>query len=268
MEPASAEATLASMYDEGAAAYEQHWAPELQRHARDLLAVLPEPAADDARIVVDIAVGSGALVPALRDAAGRSGRVVTLDRSLGMLRRSSPSVPRIQSDAARLPLADASVDVVVAAFVLFLLPDARRAVVEAARVLRPGGFLLAATWGSQNGTAADALIRDELDAAGAPPFPDLPRSDHLTDSAEAMAALLRDRFERVRTRTRPLDARFDAGSALAMRTGCGALGWRFARLGPAAQDALRSRLVTRLAELDEDALVDRSEVLLTTARRR
>jgi SAM-dependent methyltransferase len=256
------------MYDEGAAAYEQHWAPELRRHARDLLTVLPDQAPDGARVVVDIAVGSGALVPALRDAAGPAGRVLTLDRSLGMLRRSSPSVPRAQSDAARLPLADASVDVVVAAFVLFLLPDARRAVAEAARVLRPRGFLLAATWGVQRGTAADVLIRDELDAAGAPAFPDLPRSDHLTDSPEGMAALLGGQFDQVRTRARTLDARFDAESALAMRTGCGALGWRFARLPPSAQDDVRSRLVTRLAELDEDALVDRSEVLLTSARRR
>lgn len=267
MEPHSPEATLASMYDEGAAAYEQHWAPALARHARDLLAVLPAPAPDETRLVVDIAVGSGALVPALRDAAGTSGRVVTLDRSLGMLRRSSPSVPRVQSDAARLPLADSSADVVVAAFVLFLLPDVRRAVAEVARVLRPGGSLLAATWGAQDGTAADALIRGELDAAGAPPAPDLPRSDDLTDSAEAMAALLADTFSSVRTTSRPLDAHFDAGSALAMRTGCGALGWRFARLQPSAQHDVRSRLATRLAELDEDALVDRSEVLLTSARR-
>ena len=171
MERTSAEATLASMYDEGAAAYEQHWAPALHRHARDLVASLPNAGAGEARVVVDVAVGSGALVPALRDAAGPSGRVVTLDRSLGMLRRSSASVPRAQSDAARLPLADASADVVVAAFVLFLLPDARRAVEEAERVLRPGGLLLAATWGTQAGTGADALIREELDAAGAPVFP-------------------------------------------------------------------------------------------------
>jgi ubiquinone/menaquinone biosynthesis C-methylase UbiE len=267
MEPTSAEAALASVYDEGAVAYEQHWAPALLRHARDLMQSLPEPGAGEARVIVDVAVGSGALVPALSEAAGPSGRVITLDRSLGMLRRSSASVPRAQSDAARLPLADASVDVVVAAFVLFLLPDARRAVAEAARVLRPGGRLLAATWGSQTGTGADALVREELDAAGAPAFPDLPRSDHLTDSAEAMATLLAGAFHEVSTAARPLDARFDGGSALAMRTGCGALGWRFARLDPAAQEDVRARLATRLDALGEDALVDRSEVLLTTARR-
>jgi hypothetical protein len=134
-------------------------------------------------------------------------------------------------------------------------------------VLRPGGRLLAATWGSQAGTEADTLIREELDAAGAPAFPELPRSDHLTDSAETMAALLAGAFDEVSTSARPLDARFDAGSALAMRTGCGALGWRFARLGAAAQEDLRTKLAVRLDALGQDALVDRSEVLLTTARR-
>jgi ubiquinone/menaquinone biosynthesis C-methylase UbiE len=267
VEPGSAEATLAAVYDEGAEAYEQHWAPALQRHARDLVATLPSPAEGEARVIVDIAVGSGALVPALREAAGAAGRVVTLDRSLGMLRRSSPEVPRAQSDAARLPLADASADVVVAAFVLFLLPDAPGAVAEAARVLRPGGRLLAATWGAQTGTGADPLIREALDAAGAPAFPELPRSDHLTDSPDAMAALLRDGFTDVVTTSRPLDAGFDPESALVMRTGCGALGWRFRRLDAAAQQELRARLVPRIAALGADALVDRSQVLLTSARR-
>lgn len=264
----SSEATIASMYDEGALAYEQHWAPALHRHAQDLVASLPAPGDSEPRVVVDVAIGSGALVPALLAAAGPAGRLLTLDRSRGMLLRSSPEVPRIQADAARLPLADRSVDAVVQAFVLFLLPDATLAVAEAARVLRPGGWLLAATWGSQTGTGADGLIREELDAAGAPTFPELPRSDHLTDSAQAMQGLLGAAFTDVRTTSRSLDARFDAESALQMRTGCGVLGWRYARLDDATRQAVRSRLVARLSELDADTLVDRSEVLLTTARRR
>jgi len=49
----------------------------------------------------------------LREVAGSGGVVLALDRSLGMLRRAPADVPRFQTDAARLPLADANADVVV-----------------------------------------------------------------------------------------------------------------------------------------------------------
>lgn len=263
----SPEQTVAAMYDEGAAAYEQHWAPALHRHARDLVDAVPAPAPGEDRVVVDVATGTGTLVPRLREVAGPAGRVLAVDRSRGMLLQVPPDVPRTQADASRLPLADATVDVLVLAFVLFLLPDARTAVAEAARVLRPGGRLLAATWGTQTGTGADALVRDALDAAGAPAFADLPRSDQQTDSPEHMAALLESHgFTGVHTDSRPLDARFDVRSALAMRTGCGVLGWRFSRLAPEDRQRVMSRLVVQLSELDPEDLVDRSEVLLSTAR--
>ena len=67
--------------------------------------------------------------------------------------------------------------------------------------------------------------------------------------------------------TRPLDAAFDIGSTLAMGTGFGRLGWRYARLDAPTQQAVRSRAAARLTALPKKAFVDRSEVLLTTARR-
>ncbi|MGH8892631.1 MAG: class I SAM-dependent methyltransferase, partial [Actinomycetes bacterium] len=182
--------------------------------------------------------------------------------------RAPTDVPRLLADAAHLPLADATADVAVLAFVLFLLPDARAAVAEAARILRPGGWLLAATWGSQDGTGADVVVREELDAAGAPAFVAPPRSDELTDTPDRVAALLGAvGLDGITTTSRPLDAEFDPTSALAMRTGAGTLGWRYARLDPAAQAAVRRRAAARLAELPAEEFVDRSEVLLTTARR-
>lgn len=265
----SPEAMLAEVFDHGAAAYDEHWAPGLHRHARDLVANLPPLAAGARRTVVDVAAGAGTLLPLLQGVAGPEGVVLALDRSLGMLRRAPAVVPRVQADAARLPLADFSADVVVLAFVLFMLPDARVAIDEAARVLRPGGWLLAATWGAQCETDADVVVREEVDAAGPPPFPELPRSDELTDSAERMSSLLGQAgFGDVRTLSRTLDAAFDAASALAMGTGFGRLGWRFARLDGPAQAAVRTRTAARLALMPTEAFIDRSEVLLTTARRR
>jgi len=264
----SPEATLAGVYDASAAAYDRHWAPALHRHSRDLVAAVPPPAPGEARTVVDVATGTRTLLPELRGLAGSGGGGLALDRSLGMLRQAPSSAHRVQADATVLPLPSGSVDVLVLAFVLFLLPDAAPAVDEAARVLRPGGWLLAATWGSQLGTGADLVVREELDRAGAPTFAPLARSDAETDSIEDMAALLGAGFEQVHTEPRPLDARFDPDAAMAMRLGCGPLGWRFARLDAPARDRVTELVGARVRALSADELTDRSEVLLTTGRRR
>jgi SAM-dependent methyltransferase len=258
---------LAAVYDEGALAYQEHWAPMLHRHALDLVTAVTPAVPPGTRTVVDVAAGGGTLLPALQDLAGEGGMVIAVDRSLGMLQQAPVSVPRLQADAAALPLPTGSVDVVVMAFVLFLLPDAGRAIAEAARVLRRGGWLLAATWGKQVGTGADAVVREELDRIGAPEFPALARSDPLTDSAERLSALLGDDFGDIHTWARPFGARFTARSALAMRTGCGALGWRYARLDADRRAVVTERAARRLDALPPEAFIDRSVVLLTTARR-
>ncbi|MFC6286192.1 class I SAM-dependent methyltransferase [Nocardioides sp. GCM10027113] len=257
---------LAEVYDAGAEAYEKYWAPELHRHARDLVSALPTP--DRPRTVLDVAAGTGALLGDLRRAAGEGGAVVALDRSLGMLRRVPGGTPRVQADAVQLPLAKGCADVAVLSFMLFLLPDARTGVAEVARVLRPGGWLLAATWGTQVSTAADVAVREELDRVGAPVFDPPPRSDEETNTVESMAALLDDHFTEVSTTPRSFDGRFSAETALALRTRCGSLGWRFAQLGREAQTEVVARVEGRLAAVSPEDLHDHSEVLLTVARRR
>jgi SAM-dependent methyltransferase len=49
------------------------------------------------------------------------------------------------ADVQELPFADASFDVVVAAWMLYHVPDLNRGIAEFVRVLRPGGRLVAAT---------------------------------------------------------------------------------------------------------------------------
>lgn len=67
--------------------------------------------------------------------------------------RSSTSIQVVDervADVQNLPFADGSFDVVVANFMLYHAPDPPVAVQEIARVLRPGGRLLAATNGPNN----------------------------------------------------------------------------------------------------------------------
>jgi ubiquinone/menaquinone biosynthesis C-methylase UbiE len=258
---------LAAVYDEGAAAYEEYWAPALHRHTLDLVNMVSSAAAPASRTVVDVATGCGTLVPALRGLAGSGGRVIALDRSQGMLHRVPGSVLRVQADAAALPLRAASADVLVLAFVLFLLPDARPAVAEAARVLRPGGWLLIATWGTQLRTATDVVVSEELDAVGAPSFAVTERSDSLTDTPDRLAVLLGGPFNNIDISSRPLAATFDPRAALALKTGWGGVSWRYRQLDPASQQAVHRRAAKRLSALPPEDFIDWSEVLLTSARR-
>lgn len=99
----------------------------------------PSPAAR----ILDVGCGAGTTVGALR----REGNwnAVGVDRSAELLRlgqgpdRNSPVT---QARGERLPLADASVDVVLAECLLSVLADADQGLSEFYRVLRPGGTLI------------------------------------------------------------------------------------------------------------------------------
>lgn len=102
-------------------------------------------------------VNVAALLPRLR--------LTLTDLSDGMLAAAQEAVALFPSlelvdtetcDAQALPFADESFDVVVANHMLYHVPDPSRAVSEFARVLRPGGVLMAAT----NGPDHLDVIRD------------------------------------------------------------------------------------------------------------
>ncbi|HEU5323786.1 MAG TPA: methyltransferase domain-containing protein, partial [Methylomirabilota bacterium] len=68
-------------------------------------------------------------------------RVLAIDGAEPMA--AAAPAPAGVADAARLPLSDASFDVVVAALLLSFVPDRAALLAEVARVLRPGGALVA-----------------------------------------------------------------------------------------------------------------------------
>ena len=96
--------------------------------------------------VLDVGAGTGANLPYYRSAD----EVVALEPDAAMRRRLVAKTPACpvpvtvdESGAGELPAADGTVDAVVFTLVLCTVPDPGRALAEARRVLRPGGWLVA-----------------------------------------------------------------------------------------------------------------------------
>lgn len=109
---------------------------------RDVESLLGRPLRAGER-VLDAGCGTGYLAAGVRRARPDV-HVVGMDLSAGMLgtARDAGAWPLAQADAARLPVRDRSVDVVVARGVLHHLPDVAGALREWRRVLRPGGAVV------------------------------------------------------------------------------------------------------------------------------
>ena len=105
---------------------------EARRRARVAALVAPFERA------LDLGAEDGSLASGWRD---KGGFTLLLDVDARMLRRGAG--PALAADACRLPLRDASFDVVVLSALLEHLVDPRLGVAEARRVLRPGGRIVA-----------------------------------------------------------------------------------------------------------------------------
>ena len=112
-----------------------------RRTARAFASTLARPDA----CVLDICCGTGDQTAALLALRPANAQPLTgLDFSPEMLARAKskyalPNVRWVEGDAMHLPFADASLDLVTAAFGFRNLPNYSAALVEIARVLRPGG---------------------------------------------------------------------------------------------------------------------------------
>jgi S-adenosylmethionine-diacylgycerolhomoserine-N-methlytransferase len=100
--------------------------------------------------VLDLACGTGLDFRHIIDRIGPDGRIVGVDCTRAMLRQAGRKlashrwvgVSLVEGDATRLPLASDSCDAVLCSYAMAIIPDYRRAIAEAVRVLKPGGRLV------------------------------------------------------------------------------------------------------------------------------
>lgn len=110
--------------------------------------------------IVDLACGTGRYTRWLIANAAKGSPVLGLDLSRAMLLRAAAQIPEAclaRASAQSLPLADASVGALNCFGALHLFPDPRGAIMEVARVLRPGGSFTCLTAGR---------VRDERSPRG------------------------------------------------------------------------------------------------------
>ncbi|MFC3980560.1 class I SAM-dependent methyltransferase [Streptosporangium jomthongense] len=113
------------------------------QHPRyDLPGIVTEELAAVTGAVADIGCGNGKFLTHLR-ARRPDLNIVGLDLSAGILTHLPP--PVLVADAQTLPFADHSIDAVLAMHMLYHVTDVPSTITEIARVLRPGGLLIAST---------------------------------------------------------------------------------------------------------------------------
>jgi SAM-dependent methyltransferase len=155
-------------------------------------------------LVLEIAVGTGVIAAALRD---EGYGVVGVDLSAGMLAHAARRLGAgrvARANAVALPFADSTVDGVVFVHALHVIGDVPGALAEAARVLSPGGRLVAlhSPWRRAPSDLQDAQAA--LTALKDAQAPDTPAA---IDPAAAAAGL------RLVDRTTTTPARFESSPA-------------------------------------------------------
>lgn len=155
-----------------------------------------EPLLDAAEVgpgkrVLDLACGPGYVAEA---AAARGAVPLGIDFSAEMVaiaRRRLPDLAFEEGDAQRLAAPDESFDAVVMGFGILHLPEPDRCVLEARRVLRPGGSFAFTVWSDPSECPGARIVSEAIEAHAdlSVPMPKGPDAFRFCDAATCRAVL-------------------------------------------------------------------------------
>ncbi|MGQ0521113.1 MAG: class I SAM-dependent methyltransferase [Actinomycetota bacterium] len=202
--------------------------------------------------VLDVGAGTGAATRAVL-AAG-AGAAIAVDAAFGMLsHQAAARPPAAVGDVVALPFAAAAFDAAVAAFSLNHLREPAAGLREMARVTRPGGPLLVASYAADDAHPVKAAVEATLSDRGWEPDPWF-----VAMRAEVTAGLATVEHGTAAAAAAGLDASvevlhvpfpdLDALDLVAWRLGLAQHAPFVARLPPAERDAVAVDAVRRLGD--------------------
>ena len=162
---------------------------------------------------LDVGCGTGVLAKAAKATVGTKGIVVGVDPNEGMLavaRRSNGSVEWRPGTAEALPFDDDAFDAVLSQFAMMFFVDRVAAVHEMARVVKPNGRVVVATWADLDQTPGYAAMVAMIGRLFGPEAANALRAPFSLGDPIELKTLLSAGFDSVEVSLHEGTARFDS----------------------------------------------------------